>query len=497
MEVEKDDDFEGIGKIGDNYIILQKLSFGGQANVFSVKDIKTNKIYAAKIPKYNDSFLDKEINILYYLKDRGTPNIINIKDSGKGIIIINGKEPENKKYLILELATKRCLSEYIKVPDKEFTRGFGELYSRVIFYKIVKIIQMIHGQKISHRDIKLDNILLDGEDFEPKISDFGLATEYRKQLYGNLGTKQYKAPEIGGIYDGYKIDVFSLGVTLLCLTYYGPAFEDEPRKSLLYKLLMKREEEFDYWDTFKSLINEKIEEATEEFKDLFYNMVHNDPKKRYTIEQILNHEWFGEIPYMTPEQLKLYEQQIKIKEEFKRREVIVMKNFKEIMIQKNNESICNPTKGASSSDSNKDIFNGELDIKNIEANKYMNYCIHIKGILEANKFLKFLVHKIKKKFPYCLIKTDEDNKPNFNVNFNGEGIYDNIKEQLKKLGIKNEEKENEEEDNEEEENELILRIKLYKTSEGYLLRFVKQQGDKYDFCNKYEIIKNFVQEFFV
>ena len=91
-----------------------------------------------------------------------------------------------------------------------------------------------------------------------------------------------------------------------------------------------------------------------------------------------------------------------------------------------------------------------------------------------------------------MFKTDEDNKPNFNVTFNGEGLYDNIKEQLKKLGIENEEKENEEEEN--EENELILRIKLYKTSEGYLLRFVKKQGDKIDFIKKFELVKNFIKE---
>ena len=106
----------------------------------------------------------------------------------------------------------------------------------------------------------------------------------------------------------------------------------------------------------------------------------------------------------------------------------------------------------------------------------MNYCIHIKGILEPKEFLNELGQKIKEKFPDCLFKTDEDNKPNFNVTFNGEGLYDNIKEQLKKLGIENEEKENEEEDN--EENELILRIKLYKTSEGYLLRFVRSKEIK-------------------
>ena len=43
MEDEEEEEPEGIGLIEDKYIILQKLSYGGQANVFSVKDKNTNK----------------------------------------------------------------------------------------------------------------------------------------------------------------------------------------------------------------------------------------------------------------------------------------------------------------------------------------------------------------------------------------------------------------------------------------------------------------------
>ena len=469
---------------------MQKLSYGGEANIFSVKDIKSNLIYAAKIPKIKDDSQKDEIRILNFLKSKNTPNIINIIQSGKGIIIRKGREPETLNYLILELASKRSLFEYIQFPDNG--DGFGETYSKVIFN-----IQIIHEKGIIHRDIKAENILLDGDDFNPKISDFGFATEYKKKLSGDLGTAQYKAPEIAGVYDGHKIDVFSLGISLLSLTYGVYGFEKEPIKSVLFELVLSKEKEKleIYWNVLKNT-NKKIEEATDDFKDLYLKMIEPYPKERITIEQILKHKWFGKIPNMTIEELKKYEEEIKLKEEFKRREIIVSKCSKEEII-KNIESsdkryYDSQIKKASILDSEKKIFKYELNPKYIEKNKYMNYCIHIKGILEANKFLKFLVHKIKKKFPYCLIKTDEDNKPNFNVNFNGEGIYDNIKEQLKKLGIKNEEKENEEEDN--EENELILRIKLYKTSEGYLLRFVKKQGDKIDFIKKFELVKNFIKE---
>ena len=495
MEEKKDENSEGIGKINDQYIILQKLSYGGQANVFSVKDIKSNFIYAAKIPKIKDDSMKDEIKILNFLKSKNTPNIVNIIDNGNGIIIRNGREPETSDYLILELASKRSLLEYIEFPSNE--KGFGETYSKVIFYKIVKNIQIIHEKGICHRDIKIDNILLDGDDFDPKISDFGFAIEYSPTLKGNLGTRHYKAPEIDDIYDGYKIDVFSLGITLIAITYGLTGFETEPKKSQLYPLIISKDKKklAIYWKVLKKF-NEKIVKATDDFKDLYYKMIELNPKQRITIEEILKHKWFGKIPQMTQEELKQYEKEIKIKEEFQKREIIVMECSKE-EIQKNIESSDNKyynTQITKSSKTNSKgiIFKNELNTKYIEKNKYMNYCIHIKGISNLKDFLNILVNQIKEKFQNCLIKTDEDNKPNFNVTFTEEGIYEDIKEQLQNLGIENEEKEDDEE--EDELNELILRIKLYKTSEGYLLRFVKKQGNKIDFINKFGIIKNLIKE---
>ena len=495
MEEKKDENSEGIGKINEQYIILQKLSYGGQANVFSVKDIKSNFIYAAKIPKIKDDSMKDEIKILNFLKSKSTPNIVNIIDNGNGIIIRNGREPETLDYLILELASKRSLLEYIEFPSNE--KGFGETYSKVIFYKIVKDIQIIHEKGICHRDIKIDNILLDGDDFDPKISDFGFAIEYSPTLKGNLGTRHYKAPEIDDIYDGYKIDVFSLGITLIAITYGLTGFETEPKKSQLYPLIISKDKKklAIYWKVLKKF-NEKIVKATDDFKDLYYKMIELNPKQRITIEEILKHKWFGKIPQMTQEELKQYEKEIKIKEEFQKREIIVMECSKE-EIQKNIESSDNKyynTQITKSSKTNSEgvVFKNELNTKYIEKNKYMNYCIHIKGISNLKDFLNIFVNQIKEKFQNCLIKTDEDNKPNFNVTFTEEGIYEDIKEQLQNLGIENEEKEDDEE--EDDINELILRIKLYKTSEGYLLRFVRKQGNKIDFINKFGIIKNLIKE---
>ena len=226
-------------------------------------------------------------------------------------------------------------------------------------------------------------------------------------------------------------------------------------------------------------------------------MIQENPDKRIPIEQILQHKWFGEISSKTPEQLRQYEIEIKLKDELIRRELIINEKLNEEikMVNKNSDKKYHENTHVTKSttfDSNSNIFKDRLNLKYVEKDKYMNYCLYIKGILEPNDFMNMIYQKIIDEYPNCLISNEDIDKPKFNVVFKGEGMFANIKEQLKKLKI---EKEEEDDDVEEKgKNELIIRIKLYKTKKGYLLRFVKKQGNKYDFIKKFEDIKKLVKE---
>ena len=87
-------------------------------------------------------------------------------------------------------------------------------------------VHYFQSRGYAHRDIKLENFLLD-QNFSVKLCDFGLCKKMtrkdgtKKLLKTRLGTLGYSAPELRNSgeqrYDGIKIDIFSLGVTLFML----------------------------------------------------------------------------------------------------------------------------------------------------------------------------------------------------------------------------------------------------------------------------------------
>ena len=73
--------------------------------------------------------------------------------------------------------------------------------------------------------------------------------------------------------------MFSLGITLIAITYGLTGFETEPKKSQLYPLIISKDKKklAIYWKVLKKF-NEKIVKATDDFKDLYYKMIELNPK---------------------------------------------------------------------------------------------------------------------------------------------------------------------------------------------------------------------------
>ncbi|KAG6081374.1 hypothetical protein E4U15_002915 [Claviceps sp. LM218 group G6] len=110
-----------------------------------------------------------------------------------------------------------------------------------IFAQLVGAVSYVHLQSCVHRDLKLENILLDKNE-NVKLVDFGFTREYEGRmnyLQTFCGTICYAAPEMlkGEKYAGEKVDVWSLGVILYALLCGELPFDDDDDNVTRTKIL--------------------------------------------------------------------------------------------------------------------------------------------------------------------------------------------------------------------------------------------------------------------
>ncbi|CAK7269010.1 hypothetical protein SEPCBS57363_003384 [Sporothrix epigloea] len=133
---------------------------------------------------------------------------------------------ESMVWLVLEYCQGDELYNYLlkhgKLPFDKVQR---------IFTQLVGAVSYVHLQSCVHRDLKLENILLDKHE-NVKLVDFGFTREYEGKsnyLQTFCGTICYSAPEMlkGERYAGEKVDVWSLGVILYALLCGELPFDDD------------------------------------------------------------------------------------------------------------------------------------------------------------------------------------------------------------------------------------------------------------------------------
>lgn len=261
----------------EGYTILKEIGRGAYAVVKSARCTKDNKIVAIKIydklktltPSRKKN-VDREIKILERLEH---PSIVKL---------FHTIETKKSLNLIMEHISGCSLIAYLKKRPK---KRLDESEARRIFIQILSALEYCHSLNITHRDIKLENILIDTS-HTVKIIDFGFSTCFSNEKKISLfcGTPSYMSPEIVGKYEAFgpPSDIWAAGVVLYVLLTGVFPFK-APHTRELYSKIQKG----------AFLIPAFL---TPEASSLITAMICIDPYKRPSAKLALEYSWFKEKP---------------------------------------------------------------------------------------------------------------------------------------------------------------------------------------------------------
>jgi serine/threonine protein kinase len=263
----------------DDYSMGDVLGEGSYAKVLKANDHETGAIFAIKCiskQKLHESSQGAKIlvNEIDCMRRTNHPNILKLE---------RVYDEEDTVYLVLEYADGGDLFTKIIAAER-----FNEHYCAIIARRLLSALAYMNEQKIIHRDIKLENIMMTSLDEEAdiKIVDFGFACEMTPEnLEVSCGSPGYVAPEILNKqpYDG-KADVFSVGVILyIILSGNAPFFSRTVEETIAKNREGKIRFDNPCWG-----------EISEGAKHFVRSLTERHPRLRTTAADALTHSWIQE-----------------------------------------------------------------------------------------------------------------------------------------------------------------------------------------------------------
>ncbi|KAF5861896.1 hypothetical protein ETB97_012367 [Aspergillus alliaceus] len=262
----------------------------------------------------NPSRLPKIYREISILRDLSHPNIVRLHEM---------VETDRHIGIIMEYASGGELFDHILN-----NRYLKDNAARRLFAQLVSGVGYLHKKGIVHRDLKLENLLLD-RNRNIIITDFGFANtfdpvdELGEEIEYNLTNKEfvkrmrldrpnakglrrgdlmqtscgspcYAAPELvvsDSLYTGRKVDVWSCGVILYAMLAGYLPFDDDPANpdgdniNLLYKYIVTTPLTFP-------------EYVTPHARDLLRRILVPDPRKRADLFEVARHSWLSEYSHI-------------------------------------------------------------------------------------------------------------------------------------------------------------------------------------------------------
>jgi len=276
--------------------LQKKYGEGGYGATFAATDKETKEPLAVKLIDTRRMKMDAIQKECHILETLSHPNVISVKGHGVG-----QDRMSHLYFIFMELAGGGELFD--QVIDRG-ANAMPESVARGFFCQMLDGVAYCHLAGVAHRDLKLENVLLN-EKGELKLIDFGLSHVYprladgvtvdrSKPLRDVCGSKSYAAPEVLASrgYDGYAADMWSLGVCLFAmLSGFFPLDEASANDWRYPKMAEGQTHGRSTTALVYSWYKRSCKHLTPEVVHLLDALLAIDPSKRLTMEQARTHAW--------------------------------------------------------------------------------------------------------------------------------------------------------------------------------------------------------------
>ncbi|CAM9318891.1 unnamed protein product [Chrysoparadoxa australica] len=198
------------------------------------------------------------------------------------------------------LVTPYCdggeLFDVLSETASETQRGFSEKEARMLFAQLIEGVDYLQRQRVTHRDMSLENLLLH-KGRVVVVIDFGMALQIpigpggERALFtpqGQCGKKNYMSPEVlqNEAFDGFAVDIWACGIILFIMVTGIPPFHLPSVRDQRFRMIA---------------VDHKLQELLQLWKfnlspllvELLQSMLQMEARMRPSVAQIRMHPWVG------------------------------------------------------------------------------------------------------------------------------------------------------------------------------------------------------------